>query len=102
MARALRLSPSIVDSTRYISKVADSACVSQKTYRESVEMLDIVKKNAISYGKDPKALATAVLYAMHQENESKISQAKIATGRSISVVTLRKRFSDILRIIPRD
>jgi transcription initiation factor TFIIB len=103
MARELRISPSIVDSTKYISKVADSACVSQKTYRRAVEMLDVVKKHEISYGKDPKALATAVLYAACiKENESKVSQAKIAAAGSISVVTLRKRFSDILRIIPRD
>jgi transcription initiation factor TFIIB len=103
MARELRISPLIVDSTRYISKVADSACVSQKTYRRAVEMLDIVKKHEISYGKDPKALATAVLYAACiKENELKVSQAKIAAAGSISVVTLRKRFSDILRIIPRD
>jgi transcription initiation factor TFIIB len=103
MARELRISPSIVDSTKYISKVANSACVSQKTYRRAVEMLDVVKKHEISYGKDPKALATAVLYAACiKENESKVSQAKIAAAGSISVVTLRKRFSDILRIIPRD
>ena len=103
VARELRLSPLIVDSTRYISKVADSACVSQKTYRRAVEMLDIVKKHSISYGKDPKALATAVLYAACiKENELKVSQAKIAAAGSISVVTLRKRFSDILKIIPRD
>lgn len=103
MARELRISPSIVDSTKYISKVADRACVSQKTYRRAVEMLDVVKKHEISYGKDPKALATAVLYAACiKENESKVSQAKIAAAGSISVVTLRKRFSDILRIIPRD
>jgi transcription initiation factor TFIIB len=103
MARELRISPLIVDSTRYISKVADSACVSQKTYRKAVEMLDIIKKHAISYGKDPKALATAVLYAACiKENEPKVSQAKIAAAGSISVVTLRKRFSDILKIIPRD
>jgi transcription initiation factor TFIIB len=103
MARELRMSPLIVDSTRYISKVADSACVSQKTYRRAVEMLDIVKKHSISYGKDPKALATAVLYAACiKENELKVSQAKIAAAGSISVVTLRKRFSDILKIIPRD
>jgi transcription initiation factor TFIIB len=103
MARELRISPLIVDSTRYVSKVADNACVSQKTYRRSIEMLDIVKKHAISYGKDPKALATAVLYAACiKENEPKVSQAKIAAAGSISVVTLRKRFSDILRIIPRD
>jgi hypothetical protein len=36
-----------------------------------------------------------------KENESNVSQAKIAAAGSISVVTLRKRFSDILRIIPR-
>ena len=103
MARELRISPLIVDSARYISKVADSACVSQKTYRRAVEMLEIVKKHAVSYGKDPKALATAVLYAACiKENEPKVSQAKIAAAGSISVVTLRKRFSDILRLIPRD
>jgi transcription initiation factor TFIIB len=103
MARELRIIPLIVDSARYISKVADSACISQKTYRRAVEMLDIVKKHSISYGKDPKALATAVLYAACiKENELKVSQAKIAAAGSISVVTLRKRFSDILRIIPRD
>ncbi|MGH9976947.1 MAG: transcription initiation factor IIB [Nitrososphaeraceae archaeon] len=103
MARELRISPLIVDSARYISKVADSASVSQKTYRRAVEMLDIVKKHAISYGKDPKALATAVLYAACiKENEPSVSQAKIAAAGSISVVTLRKRFSDILRLIPRD
>ena len=103
MARELRISPLIVDSTRYVSKVADNACVSQKTYRTAIEMLDSVKKHAISYGKDPKALATAVLYAACiKENEPKVSQAKIAAAGSISVVTLRKRFSDILRLIPRD
>ena len=103
MARELKISPLIVDSTRYVSKVADNACVSQKTYRRAIEMLDIVKKHAVSYGKDPKALATAVLYAACiKENEPKVSQARIAAAGSISVVTLRKRFSDILRIIPRD
>ena len=103
MVRELKISPLIVDSTRYVSKVADNACVSQKTYRSAIEMLDIVKKHAVSYGKDPKALATAVLYAACiKENEPKVSQARIAAAGSISVVTLRKRFSDILRIIPRN
>jgi hypothetical protein len=34
-----------------------------------------------------------------EENEPKVSQARIAAARSISAVTLRKRFSDILGII---
>lgn len=84
-----------------ISKVSDNAYVRQKTYRRAVDLLDIVKKNAISYGKDPKALATAVLYAAClTEHESKVSQASIVAAGSISIVTLRKRFADILKIFP--
>lgn len=101
MSKELRIGPSIVDATRYISKVAGNAGVSHKTSRRAADMLDIVKKNSISYGKEPKALATAVLYAACLiEREPKISQAKIAAAGDISVVTLRKRFSDILALFP--
>ena len=62
-------------------------------------MLDEVKNDYISYGKDPKALATAVLYhACIEENLGKTSQTKLAKAGDISVVTLRKRASDVLRI----
>ena len=56
IAKELSISSSIVDATRYISKVAANADVSQKTYRTALDMLDIVKNNPISYGKDPKAV----------------------------------------------
>jgi len=46
-----------------MSKVAENADVSQKTYRTALDMLDVVKESTISYGKDPKALATTALYA---------------------------------------
>jgi transcription initiation factor TFIIB len=101
MAKRLKIGPSIVDATRYVSKIADNAYVTQKTYRRAVDMLDIVKQDAISYGKDPKALATAALYAAClSEHESKVSQARIAGAGGVSIVTLRKRFSDILKIFP--
>jgi transcription initiation factor TFIIB len=101
MSRKLRISHSIVDSTSYISKIATNAQISQQTYREAVDLLSIVKENPICHGKDPKAVATAVLYASClKKGESNISQSKMAMAGDISIVTLRKRLADIIKICP--
>ena len=90
-----------MDANRFLSKVSENANVSQKTYRSALDMLDIVKKDPISYGKDPKALATAALYgACLKEEKGNISQVRLADAGGISVVTLRKRFSDISKLFP--
>ena len=101
MSRELSINTSNVDANRFLSKIAENAGVSQKTYRTALDMLDKVKKDPISYGKDPKALAAADLYAACLvEDEENISQAKLAQAGGISVVTLRKRFLDILLLFP--
>jgi transcription initiation factor TFIIB len=101
MSRKLRISPSIVDATSYISKIATNAQISQQTYREAVNMLSVAKKNPICHGKDPKAVAAAVLYASClKKKEEGISQSKIAAAGNISIVTLRKRLADILKFCP--
>ena len=95
----LGLASSNIDAARYMSKVAENANVSQKAYRTALDILEVVKKNPISYGKDPKALATAALYgACLVEGEDKVSQVKLAKAGGISVVTLRKRVLDISQI----
>jgi len=95
----LGLASSNIDAARYMSKVAENANVSQKAYRTALDLLDVVKKNPISYGKDPKALATAALYgACLVEGEDKVSQVKLAKAGGISVVTLRKRVLDISQL----
>jgi transcription initiation factor TFIIB len=101
MSRKLRISPTIVDSTSYISKIAADAQISQHTYREAVRMSSVAKTNPICHGKDPKAVAAAVLYASClKEGEINISQSKMAAAGNISIVTLRKRLADILEICP--
>ena len=101
IAKELSISSSIVDATRYISKVAANADVSQKTYRTALDMLDVVKNNPISYGKDPKAVATAALYvACLVEEQDQVSQTRLAQAGGISVVTLRKRVLDITKLFP--
>ena len=99
MSRELSINASNVDANRFLSKVSENANVSQKTYRTALDMLDIVKKNPISYGKDPKALATAALYgACLVGGEDNVSQARVAKAGGISVVTLRKRVLDISQL----
>ncbi len=101
MTRELSINSPSVDATRYMSKVAANAAVNQKTYRTALDLLDVVKKNPISYGKDPKALATAALYgACMIEEKDKVNQARIAQAGGISVVTLRKRVLDISKVFP--
>jgi transcription initiation factor TFIIB len=101
MTWELNITPSVVDATLYISRVASNANINQRVYRTAVDMLDIVKKDACSFGKEPKALASAVLYAAClMERQNDISQARIAKAGGISVVTLRKRLSDVSRLFP--
>lgn len=101
LVRELGINHSLVDASRHISKVALNANIRQGTYRAAVDMLDIVKKNSISDGKDPKALASAVLYAACLlKREENISQTKMAQAGDISVVTLRKRLRDVSVLFP--
>jgi transcription initiation factor TFIIB len=53
----------------------------------------------MSYGKDPKALSVAVLYAACQKRGEKISQKTLAETGNTSLVTLRKRFLDVQKVI---
>src|SRR5215831_8658791 len=61
LVRNLKLRLPAVDSNVYLTKIANRANVSQKSYRRAIEMLAIINDNPVSYGKDPNALAVATL-----------------------------------------
>ncbi len=63
-------------------------------------MPSIVKDNPISHGKDPNALAVAILYAVCLKEGEKVIQAPIAAAGDTSIVALRKRFQDVRQIFP--
>jgi transcription initiation factor TFIIB len=100
LVRNLKLHLPIVDSNVYLTKIANRAHVSQKSYRRAVQMLSIIKDNLMSYGKDPNALAVATLYAACLKEGEKVSQAQIAVAGNTSIVTLRKRFQDVKNLFP--
>jgi transcription initiation factor TFIIB len=100
LVRNLKLRLPAVDSNVYLTKIANRANVSQKSYRRAIEMLSIIKDNPVSYGKDPNALVVATLYAACLKEGEKVSQLQIATAGNTSIVTLRKRFQDIRNLFP--
>src|ERR671935_374829 len=98
LVQNLELQLPVIDSNKYLAKIANKAKVSEKTYRTALDMLSNIKENPISHGKDPNALAVAVLYAACIKENEKVSQAQIAVAGDISIVTLRKRFQDVRKI----
>jgi transcription initiation factor TFIIB len=100
LVRHLKLHLPVIDSNVYLAKIANKARVSERTYRKALEMLTTIKENPVSHGKDPNALAVAVLYAACLKEGEKVSQAQIAVAGDTSIVTLRKRFQDVRKIFP--
>ena len=100
LLRHLKLHLPTVDSKMCLAKIANKSGVSEKSYRRALQMLATVKANPVSLGKDPKALAVAVLYAACLQEHEKVSQTQIALAGETSIVTLRKRFLDVKKIFP--
>jgi transcription initiation factor TFIIB len=94
----IRLQP--IDSTTYLSKIANKGGISKKTLNRSIDMMSQIKEHPFSSGKDPTALSIAVLYAACLEQGENISQSQVAIAGEMSVVTLRKRFLDVKKIFP--
>ncbi len=95
LVRYMKLDLPVIDSNAYLAKIANKAGVSATTYRCGLEMLSVIKENPISFGKDPYALAVAVLYAACLKQGEKVGQAQIAVAGDTSIVTLRKRVQDV-------
>ncbi|HXV46824.1 MAG TPA: TFIIB-type zinc ribbon-containing protein [Nitrososphaera sp.] len=100
LVQNLELRLPVIDSNKYLARIANKAKVSEKTYRAALDMLSTIKGDPISHGKDPNALAVAVLYAACLNEGENVSQAQVAVAGDISIVTLRKRFQDVRKIFP--
>jgi transcription initiation factor TFIIB len=95
----LELDLPFIDCDMYLSKIAKDLLINEKTYQRGLEILEMVKENFLSYGKDPNTLAVAVLYVACLKEGEKIIQSRIAAAGNISIVTLRKRAIDVIKVI---
>ena len=68
--------------------------------RKAAQMMSVIKENSISSGKDPNAVAAAVLYGACLAQGEKLHQVQLAEAANLSVVTLRKRLQDVRKVFP--
>jgi transcription initiation factor TFIIB len=100
LAKRLKIRLPSMDPSYSLNRMANKAGISQKILRRAIGMMTILKDDTVSFGKDPNALAIAVLYGACLEKGEKISQSQITKAGNISIVTLRKRFLDVKKIFP--
>lgn len=101
LVRKLKVRLPSIDSTSHLARIANNANISERTLRHAVQMMSEIKDDPISFGKDPCAIAVAVLYGACLDKGEKTSQSRISLAGNVSVVTLRKRFLDIKKIFPQ-
>jgi transcription initiation factor TFIIB len=93
--RELSMQMPVLHGPDYVTLIANRLDLSEKTKREALKIFSRVQQNRISIGKNPRALAGAVIYLASQTCNEFLRQVEICQVADISTVSLRKRCKDI-------
>jgi transcription initiation factor TFIIB len=86
----------LIDPIKCIIRIANNAKISEKTKRLAIDIMHDIIKSGISAGKDPMALAAAVLYLSCLKTDENKIQRYIADAAGVTDVTLRNRYKNII------
>lgn len=89
------------DSADFVSRIASSVGMGEKTQRDALSILASAKKKGLVEGKNPIAMAATSLYLSSIINKESKTQREIARASGISEVTIRSRtkfLSDVLNL----
>ena len=93
--RELSLQMPVLHGPDYVTLLANRLNLSEKIKREALKIYFQVQQNRISIGKNPRALAGAVIYLASQNCNEFLRQVEICQIADISTVSLRKRCKEI-------
>jgi transcription initiation factor TFIIB len=93
--RELALQMPVLHGPDYVTLIANRLNLSEKTKREALKIYSQVQQSRISIGKNPRALAGAVIYLASQNCNEFLRQVEICQVADISTVSLRKRCKEI-------
>src|ERR671927_1465628 len=93
--RELSLQMPVLHGPDYVTLIANRLDLSERTKREALRIYTLVQQNRISLGKNPRALAGAVIYLASQNCNEFLRQVEICQVADISTVSLRKRCKEI-------
>lgn len=85
-----------------VSKIGNIAGLSEKTMRKTLEILEKEKETGGFAGKDPQAIAAAVLYAVSKNHGETKSQRQIADAAGVTEVTIRNRVQGLSKSILKE
>jgi len=97
LARALDLTPDAYEPINFITRIATSVKVHEKTKRDAIKILVKAKEMEFTAGKNPMGMASAALYLSCIKNNEDVSQAKIAEASGITTVTVRNRYHFLVK-----
>src|SRR6266487_3862337 len=83
------------DPMKCVVKVVNKASLNEKIKRQAIDIMNKVKKNEISAGKDPMGLAATVLYISCLNTGENRTKKEIANAAGITDLTLRNRFNEL-------
>ncbi|MGD1836489.1 MAG: transcription initiation factor IIB [Nitrososphaeraceae archaeon] len=92
----LDLKVPIIDPIKCVSKISNKLEIDEKIKQKSIQLIkNIIKTNTLTLGKNPMALAGAVIYYISLKNKSKLTQRDIALNAGVAEVTIRKRVTEL-------
>jgi transcription initiation factor TFIIB len=95
LLKELSLQMPVLHGPDYVTLLSNRLNLNERTKREALRIYSIVQQNRISLGKNPRALAGAVIYLASQNCSEFLRQVEICQIADISTVSLRKRCKEI-------
>ncbi|ELY98260.1 transcription factor TFIIB cyclin-like protein [Natrialba chahannaoensis JCM 10990] len=94
--RELGLEVKPADPEHYVPRFVSDLDLSDETERMARELLDSARKEGVHSGKSPVGLAAAGVYAAALLTNEKVTQNEVSEVASISEVTIRNRYKELL------
>ena len=96
IVRELNLEIKPADPVSYVPRFASDLNLSDETERRARELLDSARETGLLSGKSPVGLAAAAVYAASLLTNEKVTQSAVSEVASISEVTIRNRYKELL------
>ena len=100
--KKMDITPAAYSPLEFITRIAKSVPVSERTERRAIDILKIAQRSNITTSKNPMAMAAAAIHLAALINCEDVSQVRIADVSGISAVTIRDRTREIQRVIGDD
>lgn len=91
LVESLDLRLASYDSSDFVSRIASSVGIGEKTQRDARVILARAKEKGLIEGKNPVAMAATTIYLSSVINKENKTQREIARASGISEVTIRSR-----------